>query len=93
MTQAQSLSKELVNMSIDDLMMLNRMIVNIVKEKQRMNNRVAAVTFAVGDEVRYISSRFGTKVTGKIVETKRTKVVVQSSLGRYLVPAAMLTKI
>ena len=80
-------------MSIQDLLKLNKQVVAIVKEKQRMDNRVASVCLMAGDEVTYMSGRTGGKVTGKIVEVKRTKVVVQSNLGRYLVPASMLTKV
>jgi hypothetical protein len=32
-------------------------------------------------------------VTGKVREVKRTKVVVESNIGRYLVPASMLTRV
>jgi hypothetical protein len=80
-------------MSIQDLLKLNKQVVAIVKEKQRMDNRVASVCLMAGDEVTYTSGRLGGKVTGKIVEVKRTKVVVQLSSGRYLVPASMLTKV
>lgn len=80
-------------MSIQDLVKLNKQIVAIVKEKQRMDNRVASVGLMAGDDVTYTSGKFGSKVTGKVIEVKRTKVVVQSNLGRYLVPASMLTKV
>ena len=80
-------------MSIQDLLKLNKQVVTIVKEKQRMDNRVASVSLMAGDAVTYMSGRTGGKVSGKVVEVKRTKVVVQSNLGRFLVPAAMLTKI
>lgn len=79
-------------MSVQDLLKLNKLVVTVVKEKQRMDNRTSAFNFMPGDAVNYTSGKFGTKVSGKVVEVKRTKVVVQSSLGRYLVPASMLTK-
>jgi hypothetical protein len=80
-------------MSVQDLLKLNKQVVAIVKEKQRMDNRVASVCLMAGDNVTYTSSRTGGKVSGKVIEVKRTKVVVQSNLGRYLVPASMLTKV
>ena len=79
-------------MTIEDLLKLNRQIVTVVKEKQRMNNRTATFDFNPGDTVTYTSSKFGNRVTGKVREVKRTKVVVESTLGRYLVPASMLRK-
>lgn len=84
---------QLNTMSVQDLIKLNKQVVAIVKEKQRMDNRVASVCLMAGDAVTYTSGKFGTKVSGKVIEVKRTKVVVQSNLGRYLVPASMLTKI
>lgn len=84
---------QLNTMSIQDLLKLNKQVVAIVKEKQRMDNRVASVSLMAGDEVTYTSGKFGTKVSGKVIEVKRTKVVVQSNIGRYLVPASMLTKV
>lgn len=80
-------------MSIQDLLKINKQIVAIVKEKQRMDNRVALVGLMEGDKVSYMSGRLGVKVTGTVKEVKRTKVVVDSAAGRYLVPASMLTKI
>jgi len=79
-------------MTIEDLLKLNRQIVTVVKEKQRMNNRTATFDFMPGDTVTYTSSKFGNRVTGKVREVKRTKVVVESTSGRYLVPASMLRK-
>lgn len=84
---------QLNSMSVQDLLKLNKQVVAIVKEKQRMDNRVASVCLMAGDNVTYTSGKFGTKVSGKVIEVKRTKVVVQSNLGRYLVPASMLTKV
>lgn len=80
-------------MSVQDLLNLNKQIVAIVKEKQRMDNRVASVSLMAGDKVSYMSGRLGVKVTGTVREVKRTKVVVESTAGRYLVPASMLTKV
>ena len=80
-------------LSVQDLLKLNKLVVSIVKEKQRMDNRVASVSLMAGDEVSYMSGKLGRKVTGKIIEVKRTKVVVDSAVGRYLVPASMLTKV
>ena len=77
-------------MSVQDLLTLNKQLIIIVKEKQRMSNRVATVSFMTGDAVKY-NGKFG-PTTGKVLEVKRTKVVVESTRGRFLVPAAMLSK-
>jgi hypothetical protein len=81
---------QLNSLSVQDLLRLNKLVVSIVKEKQRMDNRTATFEFNVGDAVKY-TGKFG-PTSGKVVDVKRTKVVVQSNLGRYLVPASMLSK-
>ncbi len=81
---------QLNSMSVKDLLALNKMIVAVVKEKQRMDNRTASFNFRAGDSVSYQSSRIGGRVTGKVLEVKRTKVVVETMGKRYLVPASML---
>jgi hypothetical protein len=70
---------------------LNKQLIVIVKEKQRMDNRTSAFNFMAGDAVKY-NGKFG-PTTAKVIEVKRTKVVVESTRGRFLVPAAMLSKV
>ena len=78
-------------MSIAELISLNTKIVAIVKEKQRMNNRTASFEFMPGHLVNYTSSKFGGRESGKVLEVKRTKVLVEvAGRGRVLVPASML---
>jgi hypothetical protein len=83
---------QLNSMSIQDLIKLNKQVVAVVKEKQRMDNRTSVFNFMPGDVVKYMSGKFGTPETGKVLQVKRTKVVVESGRGRYLVPASMLSK-
>ena len=77
-------------MSIQELILLNKKIVAIVKEKQRMDNRTSIFNFMPGDKVNYTSGKFGTRESGVVREVKRTKVVVEGARGRFLVPASML---
>lgn len=78
-------------LSIAELIALNSKIVAIVKEKQRMNNRTASFEFMPGHLVNYTSSKFGGRESGKVLEVKRTKVLVEvAGRGRVLVPASML---
>lgn len=80
---------QLNSMSIADLLKLNKQVVAIVKEKQRMDNRTSAFNFMAGDAVNY-NGKFGF-TTGKVLEVKRTKVLVEvAGRGRVLVPASML---
>ena len=79
------------SMSIADHLKLNKQVVAIVKEKQRMDNRTSAFNFMPGDVVNYMSGKFGVRVTAKVLQVKRTKVLVEVGQGgRYLVPASML---
>ena len=80
-------------MSVQDLLKLNKAVVAIVKEKQRMENRVASVGLMSGDRVSFNSTRYSAKMTGTVREVKRTKVLVDvTGRGQFLVPAAMLSK-
>jgi hypothetical protein len=83
---------QLNSMSIQDLIKLNKQVVAVVKEKQRMDNRTSVFNFMPGDTVSYVSGKFGTRESGKVLQVKRTKVVVEGARGRYLVPASMLSK-
>lgn len=75
-------------MTIQELLKMNKQLVAIVKEKQRMDNRTATFSFKTGDSVKY-AGKYGF-TTGTVLEVKRTKVLVQTSYGRMLVPASML---
>ena len=80
------------SMTIENLVKLNRQIVAVVKEKQRMNNRTATFAFMPGDAVNY-TTKYGGQVDAKVLQVKRTKVLVEvGQRGRYLVPASMLRK-
>lgn len=79
-------------MSVEDLLMLNKQVCTIIKNKQHVKNATSAFAFRAGDTVNYDSSKFGRKMTGTVVQVKRTKVVVKTTVGEYLVPAAMLRK-
>jgi len=79
-------------MTTKDLIIMNRQIVAIIKEKQRTQNLCAVFEFNAGDSVKYMSQNRG-PVTGKVLQVKRTKVVVESNLGRFLVPASMLQRV
>lgn len=82
---------QLNSMTIADLIKLNKQVVAIVKEKQRMNNRTASFSFMPGDAVNF-TSKFGARIDAKVLQVKRTKVLVEIGRGgQYLVPASMLS--
>lgn len=83
-------TSQLNSMTIAELIALNKKIVAIVKEKQRMDNRTASFEFMPGHLVNYTSNKFGGRESGKVLEVKRTKVLVETGRGRFLVPASML---
>ena len=95
MNVMQTLTVNQLNaLSVQELLQLNKLVVRIVKEKQRMDNRTASFNFMPGDRVSYMSGKFDAKMTGTIREVKRTKVVVEvTGRGRFLVPASMLSKV
>ena len=84
---------DLNKLSLNDLVKLNKMVVATIKTKQRVDNSTAIYQFSSGDEVKFTASKLGYTITGKVLQVKRTKVVVDcGARGRYLVPASMLSK-
>lgn len=82
---------ELNKLNIQELTQLNRMVVALIKSKHSEDNRTAIYSFRSGDLVNF-NSRSGMKVNGEVMQVKRTKVVVKTPAGNYLVPASMLNK-
>lgn len=86
------INTKLATMSIEELMALNSSVVSMIKAKRSQANASAVYSFAAGDEVKFTGKR-GT-VYGKVMEVKRTKISVNCGVdGRWLVAAAMLTKV
>lgn len=84
-TQAQ-----LNSMSITDLVALNKRVVATVKAMQKLNNTTASFSFMPGDAVNF-TSKYGARIDAKVLQVKRTKVLVEIGKGgQYLVPASML---
>jgi len=85
-------NSELNTLSVEELSKLNRMVVDMIKVKRSVDNRTAIYSFNRGDLVKFNSNRTGTTVRGEVMDVKRTKVVVKTPMGNYLVPASMLSK-
>lgn len=83
---------QLNSMSVQELAQLNRMVVTTIKAKQATDNRTAIYSFNAGDLVKFTSNRSGMTMRGEVMQVKRTKVVVKTPTGNYLVPASMLSK-
>lgn len=79
-------------MTINDLVRLNKMIVGTIKQKQQNDNRTAIFSFMPGDKVKFTSNRNGMTYRGEVTDVKRTKVVVKTQMGNYLVPASLLVR-
>lgn len=83
---------ELKSLSVEELSTLNRMVVDMIKIKRSVDNRTAIYSFNTGDLVKFSSNRTGMTMRGEVMQVKRTKVVVKTPMGNYLVPASMLSK-
>lgn len=85
-------NRELNALNVQELVELNRLVVTMIKSKQATDNRTAIYSFRAGDLVSFTSNRSGMTVRGEVTQVKRTKVVVKTPMGNYLVPASMLNK-
>jgi hypothetical protein len=75
--------------SVDDLMIVNRLVVRRIRELQARQDRRSAALFSVGERVRAEGGR--RKVLGTVTKVNVSKVVVRDDAGRsWLVPASML---
>jgi hypothetical protein len=75
------------DLNIDDL----NLIIEAVKLKRQYFSRKAIRQFKIGDRIQFIS-KAGLPIGGKVVKVNIKYVVCDTALGKYRVPATMLTK-
>lgn len=68
-------------------------IIELVKQRRNKLSRINSVSLASGDQVRFTSSRTGQTITGTVEKIAIKNVIVRTALGRYRVPANMLTAV
>jgi hypothetical protein len=74
------------NLSNDDL----NSVLEAVKYARSQLGRAKLRSFGRGDAVKFTSSRNGRVYTGTVEDVKIKNVVVNTSMGRFRVPANML---
>jgi hypothetical protein len=67
------------------------LIIQSVKLKRQYLSRKAIRQFTIGDRIQFIS-KGGLPIGGKVVKVNIKYVVCDTALGKYRVPATMLTK-
>lgn len=73
----------------EDLLKLNRIICEEIKQRNRMKNAIAKANFVVGDSVHFIHSSTGQKIEGKISKIKQKNILINSAVhGNWNVPAS-----
>ena len=68
------------------------LIIQSVELKRQYLSRKAIRQFTIGDRVEFTSSRTGKVLAGKVFKVNIKYVVCDTALGKYRVPATMLTK-
>jgi hypothetical protein len=66
-------------------------IIDYVRMRRQMLSKQTVRTLSKGANVSFVSSRTGQTVTGTVESIKIKNVIVATALGRYKVPANMLT--
>lgn len=66
-------------------------IIDYVKMRRQMLSKQTVRALSKGANVSFVSSRTGQTVTGTVESIKIKNVIVATALGRYKVPANMLT--
>lgn len=90
-----------VNFTEDELHMINKNLIEIVKAKRKAPNSVAAIKVAnaraalnVGDQVKWISSKIaGAEMSGKIIKIKPKYILVETGAGNWNVHPNLLSKV
>ena len=67
------------------------LIIQSVKLKRQYLSRKAIRQFTIGDRIQFIN-KAGLPIGGKVVKVNIKYVVCDTALGKYRVPATMLTK-
>ena len=76
--------------SLDSNDELNQ-VIEAVKLKRQYLSRTAVRQFKIGDRIQFIS-KGGLPIGGTVVKVNIKYVVCDTALGKYRVPATMLTK-
>jgi hypothetical protein len=90
----EDIAHNLSTMTIEDLRRLNEVVVATIKAKRKVENVVSLVNLTIGQEYRLTGLR--DKYNGiivKLVEIRRSKVVVQYGFRQVIVPASCLQMI
>lgn len=89
MTTVSDIINAVGKIQSEDLMKLNRIICEEIKQRNRMKNAIAKANFVVGDSVYFIHSSTGQKIEGKISKIKQKNILINAAgLGNWNVPAS-----
>lgn len=88
----QSIMSTLNDLTTDELMSLNRFLIQVVKQRRSFNQMHAAIAFRVGDKVQWTSTRTGQTMTGVVKKVKRVNILVDTSHGLWNVTSTLLKK-
>ena len=82
MTVAQ-IAAQMQNLSVDEMLALNKALIDMIKSKRRVQQAVVGSAFSIGDIVRFDAKRKGIKFI-KIENFNRARTAV---VGREIDPA------
>ncbi len=83
---------ELNKMTLEELTLLNRKVVEQIKFLQTQKQAIAATAFRIGDKAFFVS-KFGEKVEGEILKVNIKSIKVKTEKGMWNVSPSLLTKI
>lgn len=90
-------AKELITqLTLDDMLELNKYLVGQIKEKRTEKGRAIKSSLGYGDKVSFVNSKSGSRVHGEIVKVMRKYAKVNVPGGpsslQWRVPLSMLCK-
>ncbi len=92
-TTLQTVAASLNSLSSQDLILLNKQLIQIVKQRQNIEKMKASISFCVGDKVSWFSPRNHRNMTGEVKKVKRVNILVSTEQGLWNVSANLLKKV
>ena len=79
------IATQMQNLSVDEMLALNKALVNMIKSKRQVQQAIVGSSFSIGDVVRFDAKRKGIKMI-KIENFNRARTAV---VGREVDPKTM----
>lgn len=86
-------NKFLSNLTAEELLELNSLVVSKIKAMRSVKTAVAVAAFNVGDKVQFNNRKLGCVCVGVVTKVKQKNIDVSTDRGVWIVGATLLQKV